>query len=53
MIAGRFQARLTVPPSVLVAGSPVGEGHVAVVKVTGSLGSDTLPAVSTATTVRE
>src|SRR5687767_2618628 len=47
------QARLTVPPETLVTRRFVGGVHFAVLAATGSLGADTLPALSTATTVSE
>ena len=53
MFDGRSQARLTVPPEALVTRRSVGGVHFAVVAATGSLGADTLPALSTATTVSE
>jgi hypothetical protein len=48
-----FHARLTVPPETLVTRRLVGGAHFAVLAVAGALGADTLPALSTATTVSE
>ena len=53
MFDGRSQARLTVPPEAPVTRRSVAGVHFAVVAALGSLGADTLPALSTATTVSE
>src|SRR5262245_54630722 len=53
MFDGPSQARLTAPPEALVTRRLVGGVHLAVVAATGALGADTLPALSTATTVSE